>query len=182
MDGKEILFKQGGFPDGIVQSVNLADRSTRYLTNGEYPVWMDGGKAVATLHLDWDEDYKTTGVGDIYRFDINENRETQLTTGNRVLLGIAASPSGEQIAFRTYETVGDTVEVPFYIMSSDGSNRKMLTSNVGAFSWEPDGKHLLFASDCQIYRIGLDGTISGPLNLPEGYCYWYAAQQPVPGQ
>jgi predicted RNA-binding protein len=64
------------------------------------------------------------------------------------------------------------------LIHSDGSNPQKIVNEAGEFSWTPDGKSLLYALDCKIYKIEIGQNLVQELALPEGYCYWYAALQP----
>lgn len=151
--------------DGVVQ----------FLTEGYYPVWLDGSTAIAFLRLEMDESRgRYLNFGDMFRFDLDTKQVKQLTEDMSVH-GLASSPDGKWIAFNDLLRTGS-----INLMKSDGSELALeVVKNAGAFSWDPDGSHLFIARDCMIYRVRIDGTMIEKVDLPKEYCYWYAVLQPI---
>ena len=75
------------------------------------------------------------------------------------------SPDGRHIAF-VYDPVGDP---EIYVMGSDGSNLRRLTTDGDSPSWSPDGRHIAFASsrdgNREIYVMDSDGNNPTPPDL-----------------
>jgi TolB protein len=87
------------------------------------------------------------GDSEIYRFDINEEKLTQLTDGSENhSFEVNLSPDGQQIAYLTSSSTG---YVDIFVMNVDGSNQRQVTASVGTQAnpqWSPDGTQLLFRS------------------------------------
>jgi Tol biopolymer transport system component len=85
------------------------------------------------------------GNTNIYRFDILEEKLTQLTDnpeGNN--LGVRLSPDGQQIAYWTSNLGG---ELEISVMNVDGSDQRQIIASYdirGRLQWSPDGTQLLF--------------------------------------
>lgn len=68
------------------------------------------------------------------------------------------SPDGEKIVFVYCDKNGDR---NIWIMSADGTNRKMLTNNSvmkDTPRWSPDGQRILFMQDWDIWVMNVDGS------------------------
>jgi Tol biopolymer transport system component len=177
MDGGSILFVQPSGPEQFIHRMDVKTQAASYLTTGMYPIWLDGGRAIASLHLYMTENYKTTGYGDIYLYNLDNGSESKLTKDIEVDF-ITASPNGTQIAYGRKENK----HFPIYTMDSDGSNSRRVVLDAGIFSWAPDGNWLWYGMDCHIYRVSVDSLEKQLIHLPQGYCYWYAALQPLNNQ
>ncbi len=83
------------------------------------------------------------GTWDIYRQNIGERTFTNLTnTPSAFEQHPAFSPDGSSIAFRSNQDGGG-----IFVMASDGTNVKRLTSHGYNPSWSPDGSEVAIADD-----------------------------------
>ena len=105
---------------------------------------------------------------DIWCFDISSGRLQHLTSGDNLNDYPRFSPDGNSIA---YISTQDDLVPSIWIMNSDGSNKKRLTSNIycQSPSWSPDGTHLIFSgnvgdkNEVDVSIIALDGSLSSTL-------------------
>lgn len=119
-------------PDGSEQGVLVSAISSIWNV-----VWAPNSKEVFFDHDD-----------NLWVVNIDNQKQKQLTTDLRGPKGIALSPDGKKIAFRSHfsETIG---RKDLWIMESDGSERRKLIANnkyVGFPSWSPDGKEIIFSA------------------------------------
>lgn len=72
----------------------------------------------------------------------------------------AWSPDGRQIAFVRFGENGNAFDpsLPLYVIRSDGSGLRLLTSDGERPAWSPDSKRLAFTRRDGIYVINADGT------------------------
>lgn len=118
-------------PDGSEQGVLVSEISPIWDV-----VWAPNSKEVFFNYND-----------NLWVVNIDNQKQKQLTTDLRGPKGIAPSPDGEKIAFRSYSSVTKG-RSDLWIMKSDGSERRKLVANkyVGFPSWSPDGKEIIFST------------------------------------
>ncbi|GAB4200142.1 MAG: hypothetical protein OHK0022_21020 [Roseiflexaceae bacterium] len=116
--------------------------------------WSPDGQRLAYINQYWD--VQTSLLDETEPF-------TMTTTPTRWESGVAWSPDGTQLAF--------TAGKDLYLINSDGSNERLLTSEPDASliedpTWSPDGKLIAYsarpsvvdAPDSSVIIIGADGT------------------------
>jgi Tol biopolymer transport system component len=169
----QIVFSRGDmYETGIhlMSSNGLAN----YLREGSFPVWIENGQAIAYLRLKENKSMeRLTNFGDLYRYDFEKHKDT-LLIANQKIFYLAASPDGTKIAYADLDHDG-----VIYVLNLESMEvRELIVKDAGAFSWDPKGKNLFVARSCNIYLVGLDGSISAPFDLPDKFCYLYASLQP----
>lgn len=106
----------------------------------------------------------------------NVTRKSVIGNGPGSGYGIPAwSPDGSQIAFSSYELVGERTEKELYLMDADGANMRRLTNSPGSDwypSWCPDGTRIAFVSerdgDKEVYVMNADGSGQQNVTLSPG--------------
>jgi Tol biopolymer transport system component len=169
----QLLFDRTSMTSTEIHLMN-SDGAADFLIDGYFPTWIDSSQAVVYLKAEIMDEQMNRLVyhrGKMYRYDFTNQKEIILVE-DPIVDSLAASPNGQMIAFSDFSE-------SLYVMNTDGSNKqKILKDSIGAFSWAPDGNSLLYARDCQIHQVTLDGQTSQPFDLPEQFCYWYATKQP----
>ncbi|HLY27477.1 MAG TPA: hypothetical protein VKQ72_14125 [Aggregatilineales bacterium] len=169
-DGKRIAFEQslGGMMKYAIYDVN-SDGS------GLHKVVNDGGGGDCS----WSPDGKyllgaSAGAGKIFTVDMQTSAFAvhSLSVGEDFDYQPRWSPDGKHIAFIS-STAGDNGQNSLYIMDSDGSHRRQVTSGIAvtALRWSPDGSELAFGSaaggnNSQLYVVSVAG--GKPQRLSDG--------------
>jgi hypothetical protein len=164
-----IFFQRGASPTGQTYLFNPATQEIGLVTRPWiYPL------ARANLALSPDGQREafvkrdTAGVAQIHVRTIGSDRSQQLTAFTRDSYDPAWSPTGEWIAFVTYNPGNDEI----YRISPDGSIVQRLTNNNWEWdkhpTWSPDGQQIVFFSNRdvgrpQLWIMNADG--SGQRNL-----------------
>jgi Tol biopolymer transport system component len=111
-----------------------------------------------------------TGIYQIFSMDTNGEQQTQLTFSGAgtTNYGGKYSPDGKSIAFASSRDNDTSVHIKYndiYLMNTDGSNVKRLTTNMNneaGRAWSPDGKRMVFSavidSVAQLFVMNADGT------------------------
>ena len=122
--------------------------------------WEDPNNAV------WEEEHKTFRMTegwryDMYTLDMASGTLTNLTAVDRVSdynTGIIFLPGSDKLAFTA---LIDGVSHPFE-MDRDGRNKRDMTDGDAAFTYglsaSPDGKHVAYHKDYQVYVADADGA------------------------
>lgn len=138
----------------------------------------------------WSSDF------DIWSLDCASGELSQLTHGDEWNDFPKWSPDGSRIA---YISVGEDLIASLWVMSSNGTNKKRLTTKhyCQCPTWSPDGKSLLFTANienpneievCVVDADGTgnprsifkrDGKESDPSWSPDGKCIVFAAPESV---
>jgi Tol biopolymer transport system component len=153
--------------EGDIYTVRPDGTGPKLVTSGRSfdPQWSPDGKRIAFLTV-------RDGYFDIHLMNEDGSNPTNLTQSPGVDDGdFAWSPDGTKIAFVRADGTGDSA---IYVMSSDGTEQKTLTSPGYAqadFSprWSPDGQEIVFSrsyewgSFKEIFVMKADG--SGEINL-----------------
>lgn len=136
-------------------------------------VWSPDGKAVYFVRSSIDPN----GESRLIRRDIETGRETEILR-DTLITGIAVSPDGRNIAFRSY----DDPDVTLMIMPSSGGEIQELVrvkkpdviSMANVPFWTPDGRHLLYpvtrlhaegGTTTKLWRLDLKTGEAKPLDL-----------------
>jgi Tol biopolymer transport system component len=111
------------------------------------------------------------GNDEIYVMNADGSNQVNLTKNDSADRDPIWSPDGSKIAFtsdrnRTSSKDFIPIEDAIYIMNADGSNQKLLTSNISSlcreFSWSPDSSKIAFVSfnegNYEIYTMNADGS------------------------
>ena len=162
-DGKQIAFIGAqNFEGGGALAIFVIDSDGDNLTQltpyayYNYPSWSPDGSKIA---------YYTFVPDGIFTVDVDGSEYEQLTDQWNDMAPVW-SPDGKYIAF---QSTRDDDRFDIYIMHSDGSNVRRLTTNPGHDrfpSWSPDGKKIIFESNrdsdsssrYHIYIMNADGT------------------------
>jgi dipeptidyl aminopeptidase/acylaminoacyl peptidase len=196
-----------GVLDGYEQvfHLELASGALTQLTHGVTPsgyfaeglAFSDDGASilfVSSLRPDW---HKTSFHTDIYSVHCATREIACLTTRFGVDIDPRFSPSGEWIAYRGFDDVGQFHGCPnLYLMRPDGSEARCLADvgqGIGAHVWADDGAGVYFTyvrdAAHRLAFVALDGTVSelacglaqaGALEL-EPYLVASAPLSAVPG-
>jgi Tol biopolymer transport system component len=168
-DGKLIAFdawRDTGSGPGTAQIylMNASGTNQVRLTQGSAtyrgPSWSPDGKKLAF--------WGGTGQSEIFVIGVDGTDMTQLTsdtrTGNVVRyenIQSAWSPDGTRIAFSSNRDESYNI----YVMNTDGSNVRKLTTGTGnnnSPAWSPDGLCITFSSDrngnAELYAMNADGS------------------------
>ncbi len=152
-DGKRIIFSsdRGGGkvyqiytinPDGTdIQALTDDKTDTGTATDRVLPLVSPDGKQIVFLAGKLNFQVAEGGKYDVYVMNADGSNVRQLTTVNNVVLGLAWSPDGKQIAY----LAGSGQKIHLYVMDADGSNPATITtSNVilqsVGLSWFEPGK------------------------------------------
>lgn len=158
-DGAKIIFTRRTFPTTAEGKEELKEK----LDKGILPsrsLWImnpDGsGQKILVSEISpiWDVAWAPSSEevffirdANLWVVNINNQKQKQLAANLKGPKGIAPSPDGKKIAFRSYssEAIGQRA---LWIMKSDGSERRELIANkcVGFPSWSPDGKEIIFST------------------------------------
>ncbi|MDH3732587.1 MAG: S9 family peptidase [Gemmatimonadota bacterium] len=152
----------------------------RQLTSGDMnhgaPTWEPSGQSLlfSSLLVE-DADYRWA-ESEIYRIDADTGEIEQLTTRKGPDGRPVPSPDGRTIAYVGRDTTAlDYVESGIYVMDSDGSNARALTTEMdrspGAMFWDPDGRGITFnvSADgyANVYHTTLDGDVTAVTEGPQ---------------
>jgi len=143
-DGKQILFSlstSDSIDDNNIWLVNTDGNQLKKLTNMSYlqhePVWAPDGNSLYFLSGKGDQSH------DIWRFDLKDKRQEQLTVAQLYHFDIAVSPNGD-LAFSSNRSGN-------YEIWIQGQNQtaKQITAHPALDArptWSPDGTTLIFES------------------------------------
>jgi len=117
-----------------------------------------------------------SGNADIYTIQTDGIGKTRLTTEPGRLYGPAFSPDGTEIAFYNHLT---SQTWSLYVMNSDGSDIRSLTSQLNVYDWSPDwspdGSRIVFARSyatpvwrSEIWVVDPDGGDLGRVGTVDG--------------
>jgi Tol biopolymer transport system component/TolB-like protein/DNA-binding SARP family transcriptional activator len=144
-DGTQIAY----ISDGRLCLMNADGSNRRRLTDGpdNYPSWSPDGTRIAFS--------RGKRTADIHVIHIDGSGLVNLTRDDRAFnIEPAWSPDGSRIAF---ERGGD-----LYVMSEDGSDARLLTSDGSAPAWSPDGEKIAFHSrrtgNYEVFVMNADGS------------------------
>jgi hypothetical protein len=141
-----------------------------------YPGEVDHIFQIAFVSTD---DFTTDGVSEIHTLQSDGSNHSMLLHEPMLILGLAASPHGAEIAF--WGCAGSLSidcsldeDLDVWVVNWDGSNLHNLTEDSPRSDlhpdWSPDGEQIVFESDrsgiSQIYIMNADG--SGPKALTAG--------------
>lgn len=144
-----------------ITSSNSGQRSDYYPTYSP-----DGTKIAFVRYADND-----TGIAELYTYNVSTTAITKLTSFNSgSLWGVSWSPDGSKLA----TSLDDGSSLGIFTMNADGSNVQAFNFCPGQYKansypqWSPDGKKLMFATNC--YHMARDIVItdidgSNPVNL-----------------
>jgi Tol biopolymer transport system component len=161
-DGKTIAFSGANEGSSRIWLINKDGSGLR-------PLITDTLDARWDWRPDWSPDGSTViydgGGGAGYSVRVDGTGRTRLP-GRSSCFSPKWSPDGTQIACIRTDPIDDRFQFALYVMNSDGSNDRRITSSPldeGSPSWSPDGSQLVFhrwgdGLHSQIYRIGIDGT------------------------
>lgn len=159
-DGDHVLYLSSGGGTDQLMTMNVQNRTTQALTSADrtygHPTWSPDGRFVA---------YESDG-GDIWRLDLLDGSERQLTDTPQHDSMPAWSPDGAWIAFmRDDEDRARQV----YRMNREGgavlrlSDPEAMHQAVGAMRWSDEGAWLAYVGiaprvgTTAIYRVGANG-------------------------
>ncbi len=148
--------------------------SPRQVTSGSFhhrdaPAWTPDGEALvfsANRGADWEYRFVNS---EIYSVSLADRAIRQLTDRDGPDRDPAVSPDGRWIAFLGFDDKVQTYQVTgLYLMSRDGKDRRLLTSELdrsaSAPVWDASGKHLYFSyhdrGRTKIARVTLHGEIT----------------------
>ncbi|MBT8205930.1 MAG: S9 family peptidase [Eudoraea sp.] len=146
----------------------------RQLTSGEFqhrgPIsWSPDGQHLyfsANRNADWEYDFRNS---EVYQLSVSNGNILALTSRKGPDRNPVVSPDGKYIAYLGYEDQVQTYQVTrLYLMNTDGSNVRELTTNldrsVSRPVWDQQGKGLFFGYDdkgnSKIGYVSLSGKIS----------------------
>jgi dipeptidyl aminopeptidase/acylaminoacyl peptidase len=147
--------------------------TARQVTSGDFHhrgglSWIPDGSAIlfsSNRNPDWEYEFRNS---EVYRVDRFDGSITALTDRDGPDSDPVASPDGSRIAYRSYEDRIQTYQVTeLYVMDSDGSNKRSLTSSLDRTvvnpRWDASGNGLFFQYDdrgnTKIGHVDLDGTV-----------------------
>jgi Tol biopolymer transport system component len=153
-DGRKIVFQATQSGTSEIYVVNTDGSGVRNLSNDpdfdEHPVWSPDGRTIlfeswrGTVDL-WVVDSSGTGLHDLTPF------------GGGDFSGVF-SPDGRKVAYIGSRT-GDK---ELYVTDLAGASHQNLTNSpsVNEYypSWSPDGQHIIYVANQQIWIIGPDGA------------------------
>jgi dipeptidyl aminopeptidase/acylaminoacyl peptidase len=145
----------------------------RQLTFGDFhhdgPIaWGRDGRSIyltANRSPDWEREVENS---DVYAVEIASASLRRLTDRVGSDGHAAVSPDGRSIAYLGYDDRGYAyTQTKLYVMDSDGSNRRLLTSgldrDVGSPIWAADGRSIYVSYEdsgsVEVALIGLDGSV-----------------------
>ncbi len=139
-DGTKIAFVTDRDGNNEVYVMDADGQNVRRLTNNaaadEQPAWSPSGARIAFVS-------DRTGNPDIFVMDSTGANPVQLTNNPAVDVGPAWSPDSLKIAFHS-DRPG---KFALFIMNADGTGQ-----------WSPDGTHLVFDTDGELWVIRPDGS------------------------
>jgi len=129
--------------------------------------WTPDSRSVlfsANLNKDWE---RNRNESEVYRLSIDGGTPAQLTNRKGPDNSPVVSPDGRLVAFTGFDDVArSNQDEKLYVMSLDGSGRRVLTANidrnVGNPVWSSDSRSIYVLYDehgsNRVARVGLDGS------------------------
>ncbi len=151
-----------------------ADGGTpRQLTSGDYNhggglEWMPDGQTLVFSGLRDDDAEYIWRESEIYSVNAADGTITRLTNRRGPDNSPSVSPDGRYIAYTGYDFTDDTyIESGLYVMERDGSNSRLLTSDLDRspreLIWSRDSRTIYFSIDNEgtrnLYAATLDGRV-----------------------
>ena len=164
--------RQGFVDDGFRQLFIVpADGGTpRQVTSGPWehgaPKWTPDGKSLVFSSLRTDNAEYAWRESEIYAVDVASGQVRQLTNRKGPDNNPTVSPTGKYIAYTGFDSTNATwQDSKLYVMSSDGSNRRILTEQLdrspGSLTWAPDESGLYFTVENEGWRNVYFAPLSG---------------------
>ncbi|MCH7806343.1 MAG: PD40 domain-containing protein [Proteobacteria bacterium] len=173
-DGTKIAFQSERDGNREIYVMNADGANQTRLTDEEtedsHPKWSSDGKYII---FDSVRANPGRGMENIFVMNADGSGVERLTERQEVDSYSSLSPDGARVLFRRILATGGNSESgrnsEVFIMNRDGSNVRNLTNDPdfdGYPSWSPDGRYILFASNCghedfdefNIFIMKQDGT------------------------
>jgi dipeptidyl aminopeptidase/acylaminoacyl peptidase len=155
--------RQGFVDDGFRQLfVVPADGGTpREVTSGPWehgaPKWTPDGKSLVFSSLRTDNAEYAWRESEIYAADVATGQVRQLTNRKGPDNNPTVSPTGKYIAYTGFDSTDATwQDSKLYVMSADGSNRRVLTEQLDrspqSLTWAPDESGIYYTVESDGWR------------------------------
>src|SRR5262249_16826319 len=116
--------------------VPVTGGAPRQITTGDFdhggePAWMPDGKSIGLDAAPPPDAHTTLYPSDIWRFQLDEDKPTRLTSMEGTENGPIVSPDGRYIAFTGFPDKGNAFHnTNLYVMNADGSNVRQLAKEL----------------------------------------------------